>query len=425
MPLTRVPEPNGKYYIGREDTSTYLHLISKHAEIIRLCDGKRSLRQVIELYTSYHGIYSKGKYKELLEETLVLIEQLQGYGFIQSINDFKLQVDSRIKKETLKSKSAFLKIVFSIQAMSLYFFILSVGIALIINNPNKYFPRSKDVFWNPSTSVSLITFFVVSLIMLFKHELAHLFSALEFGIKGKIQLSRRMFYLVAETSIEDIYKLPLKKRLIIYLSGIASDGVVLGICMLLMHFVDMGVFSLNELSILFLKQVVYVSWISILWQFRFFMKTDIYAIFEDISGCDELLDLAKAKISYWFYKLTKSLAFSLKIRYLKYKEFCRNEIFLDAKHVLSWYTMFVFIGVLISIFQFTFYDIPITVTVVKEGVSKVIEGVQFASSASLFDGIVLLFLQLIYWGLFAYVLLKELFIVGGRKWDEDIFREME
>lgn len=425
MPLTRVPEPNGKYYIGREDTSTYLHLTSKHAEIIRLCNGKRNLRQVIELYTSYHGIYSKRKYKELLEETLVLIEQLQGYGFIQSINSFKLQVSSRIKKEKYKSKSPILKVVFSIQAMVVYFIILAIGIALIINNPSRYFPRSQDVFWNPSISVSLLTLFAISLVMLFKHELAHLLSALEFGIKGKIYLSRRMFYLVAETNIKDIYKLPLKKRLIIYLSGIASDGVVFGICMILVHLASMEVLGFSSLFILFIKQITYVSWISILWQFRFFMKTDIYAIFEDISGCDELLDLAKAKIMYWFYKLLKSLSFHFKMKYLKYKEFCRNEIFIEAKHILSWYTIFVFAGILISIIQFIFYDIPITITVLGEGFSKIIEGIQFSSSASFFDGIILLFLQLIYWGLFVYILLKELSVVNRRKWDEDVFREIE
>ena len=425
LPLTRVQEPDGKYYVGREETSTYLHLKNKYAEIIRLCDGKRNLREVIELYIAYNGIKRERRKKALLGETLLLIEQLVGYGFVRYIDNIKLMTKRGSDSKVSRRKYKFLSIFFSTPAMAFYILIFLIGIANTINNPAKYIPRTRDVFWHHLLTISLITQLAVSLALIFKHELAHLLSALAFGIKGEIYLSRRMLYLVAETRLKDIYKLPRKERITIYLAGIASDAIVYGFCLILLHLDDVGVFDFSSLFALFLKQVILVSFISILWQFRFYMKTDIYAIFEDVSGCDELLALAKGKIKYRIYKLLSFFLSKFRSKVSHYKKLFGNELYIEAKHILSWYALFVLAGILISITQFIVYDVPITFIAVKGGCLKIILGFHNHLSSLIIEGNVILLLQLIYWGLFIYVFVKDLFFVNKKKWDENIIRWMK
>lgn len=424
FPLTRVREPDGRYYIGRESTSTYLHLKEKYAEIIRLCDGKRSLHQVVELYTLYNNLpINEGKRKILLKETLELIEQLIEYKFIHYIDEQKLGARKRIKRKKSFDRLSLLDYVFSNTAFIFYFGLFFIGFTLSLKNP-ALFPRAKDIFWHNRLVVSLVTQLLVSIILLTKHELAHLLSAANFGATGDIYLSRRIFFLVAETRLDDIYKLPRKKRAKIYLSGLASDAAVYGISIILLTINGIGPFRLSPQASGFIKQVIVLSWLAMIWQFRFFMRTDIYALIEDYTGCDELLDLAKTKINYLFLKVTRFLSKSWSNKYKKYKKLLEEELYTSAQSILSWYVWFVLIGVILTFYQFFVFEIPISLIAIKGGWTKIILGYQGKNRNLIYEGNIVLFIQLFYWGLLTYVILRDMFSKTERRWDENITREV-
>jgi hypothetical protein len=363
---------------------------------------------------------SKKKRRALLQETLQLVEQLIDYGFVYYIDDIKIQRKKRKKINPPYGKQKILRPLFSSWAMLIYFGILFVAIAITLNK-TKYFPQPQHIFWYPSLPVSLITYFIISLFLLFKHELAHLLSASAYGLRSKFYLSRRFFYLVAETQIKDIYKLPRRKRFIIYLAGLASDSALYGLCIFMQVINDKGFFIFSNLFYSFLKQVAVASWIAILWQLRFFMKTDIYALFEDYTGIDELLFLAQSKIKYTFYKILNYFSSRFKAKLYRYQLVVEGDLYQNAKQILSWYAWFVLIGTVITLIQFGFYDLRISYMVVKNAFLKIFLGLKYLSQKFVIEGSLGLLIQLLYWGLLLYVLIKEHIASKVKRWDEDIY----
>ena len=408
-PLSRIREPDNRYYVGHEASNTYLHLDEKYAEMIRLCDGKRNLKKVVNLYSQYHNLpRKKDARKNLLKETIDLMQQLFNYNLIQYINSIELASAKKIRKTKAILKPAFLKYFFSTPAYLLYFFLFTLGFLLTLRYPF-LFPRAKDIFWHPQLSYSVITQLIVSIIVISKHEVFHLASAASFGIRGNLSLSKRYFYLVAETKLDNIYKISRDKRIKIYIAGIASDCIVYGLGILILLLSKTNFILSSSLPFGFIKQVVLISWLSIIWQFRIFMKTDIYALIEDYSGYDDLIEFSYVKIKYNLYKFLRYFSKRFSKMYKKYRNLYVYEFYKDIKQISSWYVLFVFFGTILTIIQLFFYEIPITITAVRGAFINIFSG-YFSNNLSFFlDGIVVVFIQSLYWGLLLFVTLQDLF----------------
>src|SRR5690606_12371564 len=90
----------------------------------------------------------------------------------------------------------------------------------------------------------------------------------------------RLYFLVLETDISNVWRLQPKQRLIPYLAGMMNDFVMLSITLALrMFFPEMPdlLYEVLELSGLYLC-------IMLVFQTFVFMKTDLYYVIETISG---------------------------------------------------------------------------------------------------------------------------------------------
>ncbi|MEH7747842.1 hypothetical protein V7659_22895, partial [Neobacillus drentensis] len=84
--------------------------------------------------------------------------------------------------------------------------------------------------------------------------------------------------------------------------------------------------------------------IRIIFQFCFYMKTDLYYVFENVSGCYNLMENAQQKIRNH-------------ISFLKSKK-SEEVVFFDEKKIVFLYSIFYFLGVAVTIFLFFKYYIP-------------------------------------------------------------------
>ncbi|MEU3553556.1 hypothetical protein [Streptomyces fragilis] len=140
-------------------------------------------------------------------------------------------------------------------------------------------PTWTDFLWSEYSTVNLLTQLGLAWVLIGLHELAHLGTARAAGVAGRVTLGTRLQFLVAQTEVSGIWLKGRRERLTVYLSGIALDACVAGLCLLAL--------ALGARSPL-LAVVIVLQALAIAEQFMIFMRTDIYFLVQDLTGCRDL-----------------------------------------------------------------------------------------------------------------------------------------
>src|SRR5262249_9805124 len=105
--------------------------------------------------------------------------------------------------------------------------------------------------------------------LVFLHEAAHLLAARARGCAGSLSISRRLYFLVAQTDMSGIRSVPRSQRYAPYLAGMTVDLMILLICFLLRATGTGGRIT---------SVITYLVIIQLLFQFAIFMRTDVYYV---------------------------------------------------------------------------------------------------------------------------------------------------
>ena len=404
IPLSRVKEPDGRFYIGDDESNTYLHLEEKYAEMLRLCDGQRTLKDVVDLYIEYNGLES-GRHSVLLKLAIELVGQLFNYSFVKQVDD---QCFNRCKitPQDKTSGSKILNLLFSDFLMIIYVLMFFLSIGAVINNFS-LFPRPGHLFWHPRLSISVVSQFIVATLILIKHEYFHYLAAKAFGVKTNVNISHSYLNLVVKIKLSELYKLKKNKRVKIFSAGMVSDVLAIFVFLLVIIIAKQFVIELPDLLIGFFQQIILISWIGLLWQFRFYLKTDVYLIVEDVSGCDRLHELSKIESKYWvslvLSKISKKYTDKRNILFKK----LQHPDFIRIKQKLSWYVWFFIGGIAASTVHFFFYYLPITFQTIYLALEDI--NLAFSNNNTIFflESFGILLIKLFYLFLFINVLLDE------------------
>ncbi|GIJ30882.1 hypothetical protein [Micromonospora sediminimaris] len=143
-------------------------------------------------------------------------------------------------------------------------------------------PRHQDLLWSDSGGLILLGNFGIVWTLIGLHELAHLVTARAAGAPGRISFGTRLQFLVAQTDVSGVWAAPRRDRLAVYLAGIAMNlviyaGTVLARATGVAGPAD-GLLAAVGLLSLGLVPV----------QFLVFMRTDIYFVLQDVTGCANL-----------------------------------------------------------------------------------------------------------------------------------------
>jgi hypothetical protein len=124
------------------------------------------------------------------------------------------------------------------------------------------------------------------------------------------------------------------------MAGICFDTVILSIALVsqLVGANSSGVF----LSIM--NIIVLDTFIRMVYQLCIYMKTDLYYVFENVSGCYNLMENAQQAIRKKFSFLNSLSK--------------QEVVFEGEKKIVSIYSLFYFVGVLLTVSLYTFFYIP-------------------------------------------------------------------
>ncbi|PRY74220.1 hypothetical protein [Alkalibacterium olivapovliticus] len=328
-------ESEDRYIIGRTSINRYIEVPEVGYDLII---GLKKLKSVKDLNENLEK-----KYNEEID-VLSFIETLVELNFVKQKNEEVYSSEIRQTKgitfpffekkhfKWLFSKSFAIVFILYIALVSFYLFIIQ-GESIIINY--------NDIFFTDSLLIITLAIFVIDTLLVMVHEFSHFISIRGLGGElGHIGIGRRLFYFVFQTKIENIWALQKKDRLLVYSSGMICDVFLIVNLYLLSHITENSMplmYGLSRIGILSL-------FVGLLFEMKFYMKTDMYFLIADLVNNPNLLQ--------------ESIVFL--------KDTIRNKNIKIINRSVAAYSVLLLVGVGIEIYVLFRFFIPISLTALEQ-----------------------------------------------------------
>lgn len=308
------------------------------------------------------------------------ISQLLELDLVSEMNGEKLLKSSAQKKQSGFSwlPESVGRFFFNSINSKLYLVLLIGSIGLIVYNP-LLFPRYSDLFAFDLMLQNIVAWLVITLVLVLLHEFGHVLAVRSEGLPAKIGIGHRLFLVVLETDMSQVWRLSPEKRNRLYLAGIHFDSVVLFLALLAQNFT-------NESSLIMglLKMVVLDTFIRLVYQAAVFMKTDLYYVIENKTGCYNLMENGRNFLAQW-------------LPFLRVPE---TETFEGEEKVVRRYAFFYLAGILLTLAITAYYYIPQLIFAVNQimlpGFTEPVSSIRFWDSVVFLLQIVLILSLLFY-----------------------------
>jgi putative peptide zinc metalloprotease protein len=269
-------------------------------------------------------------------------QQLLDMDLIEAIDGVKV-----IKKEKEKEMLGFLwisqkagKFFFNKITLLLYISLFVANCILLISKPS-LFPSYQDVFISDVMAVNIIAYLGVTFTLVLIHEFGHILAMRAYNLPTKLEVGHRLLLVVLETNMASVWSLPSKVRNVLYLAGLCFDNVILfAALMSKLIFPNASGIFLSLISL-----AVYDVFIRVVYQCCVYMKTDLYYVFENVTGYYNLMENAKQKIKN-------------QLPFLKSKGY-KDDVFSGEKYIVYGYSIFYLIGVTVSLLLISIFYIPV------------------------------------------------------------------
>ncbi|MEH7011615.1 hypothetical protein V7087_12540 [Neobacillus niacini] len=299
--------------------------------------------QLIILGEQLGDIERKLKRRFPQEEVNLLdfVTQLLKLDLIDQVDGIKVE-----KQEKQKESLGFLwispqagKLFFNKFTYPFYITFFLLNIVLFITFPS-LLPHHEDIFVLDVMVINVPLWMSFTFLLVLVHEFGHILAMRAHNLPTKLEVGHRLFFVVLETDMSSVWKLAPKDRNVLYLAGLCFDNVILFTALIIQLLIPSGHEFMSGLMSLFVFDVV----LRMIYQCCFYLKTDLYYVFENVTGCYNLMENALQAIR-------KQLSF------LKSKS-SEQVSFISERKTITIYAIFYFIGIAISIALYFIFYIP-------------------------------------------------------------------
>lgn len=221
----------------------------------------------------------------------------------------------------------------------IYFLFVLINISLIVWKPG-LFPHYQDIFIFESMMPNIITYMLISLILIIIHEFGHILAIRSYDLPAKLGIGNRLLFVVFETDLTAAWKLEPRQRNILYFAGMSFEQALVLIALAIqLVFPEANAILLGILGI-----VVFDIFIKTIYQCCFYMKTDVYYFVENSTGCYNLMESGKKFLSRWLPFLRSDSSDA--------------ETFDGEQSIVRMYSIFYIVGILLTLCLLVFYFLP-------------------------------------------------------------------
>jgi putative peptide zinc metalloprotease protein len=259
------PEADGVREVGRPETGVFIELPLEGFELLSWLDGGSTLDEVRRRFASTHGIAP-----ELAEFVADLVE----CGFVKTIDGAAAPADAaaeppgrgwRLFAALPQQRVAWL---LGRPMRWLYLGVWLVVPVLLAVRPH-LIPDAGSALVSSRAGINALLLAVFSWALWFLHEFAHLLAVRARGCVGALSISRRLYFLVAQTDMSGIRAISRPERYAPYLAGMTFDMSVLLVGLLL----QLAGFGRGIAALL-----TYIVGVQLVFQLAIFLRTDLYFV---------------------------------------------------------------------------------------------------------------------------------------------------
>ncbi len=374
------------YIVWRKEGSNFIELAEDSFITLQLLQQGESFREVSERLEKKYG--EKYDIKDFVSELIQL-------GFVSSIDGIPLQVTPPRGKTISFINPRYARWIYSTPLLMVYIGLIVFAGMIFLSN-REYLPKYSDFFFHENYLVVLSMSLFMGVILLIFHEFAHLMAGKAVGVDGFFRISMRLYFIVAETNLTRLWSVPRKKRYLPFLAGMLNDGFIIAILTIHRWASDQGLVSRIAFVYAFEKLIILILFYGIIWQFFFFMRTDLYYVIANLLGCRNLFgDSWTLILNNLFLAFFRNLKIPLSIP--------RKEL-----RIAKIYAPFMLITTVLSLGFFAVYGLPILIQLLLQAINMLMINSQVDLSTFLEGLILTVMMSLQIFG-FVYFIVRTIF----------------
>jgi hypothetical protein len=269
-------EDGGEVVVGRSDIDSYGVFPADGAALVRELAGGRPPADAADWYADTFG------------------ERVDMQDFVATLHELRL-VRSEDEAEVIGTPAVrgrrLGRALFSAPAWVLYAAVLCAAV-LVCGLDSGMLPRADNVFFTGSLVTVAVAVFAGQLALTLVHEAFHVLAGRRLGIRSRLRISRRLYFVVMETNLDGLAVVERRRRYLPIMAGLVADTLaVSGLTVLAYLTREWAVVSGLCLALAF------TTLPRMAWQFYLFLRTDIYQLIATASGCVDLDTAARALIA--------------------------------------------------------------------------------------------------------------------------------
>jgi hypothetical protein len=278
-------EQAGEVTVGRRDDGEFVVLPSEGAALLRKLESGMTAAAAADWFQRTYG--------EPVD-VVDFVTDLADLGFVQHPHS-----PSGPARPVRWQRLG--RVVFCPVTAVAYLALLAGWILSMIGRP-ELIPQPRHLIFTHYISVLVLTLFACQLPLLLLHEAAHALAGRRLGLHSRLSVGRRMQFLVFETTMNGLVAVDRRKRYLPILAGMMTDLAISAIFGLVAAALIRPDGSLGQGGAVALS-LSYLTLLRFVWQFWFFLRTDIYYLIVTVLGCVDLHTAAKQQLANTFCRL--------------------------------------------------------------------------------------------------------------------------
>lgn len=274
--LTMVEESDG-VMIGRPDIGSYALFPAEGAQALRLLDSGLPVSAVAAWYQQEQGSpLDVDDFLATLGELRFLLGEGEDRSAAQSVRWQRLG-----------------RWVFSWPAFLGYAALMTAAVAAMIREPSLR-PSYRELFFTTYLSLIPLTLTAAQIPCVLIHESFHALAGRRLGLSSTLRLGRRLYYLVAETRLDSLLSVSRRQRYLPFLAGMLADAVLISALTLLA--VVLRKYGAPAWCPGLCLALAFTSVLRLIWQFMFYLETDLYYVLATALRCTDLQNAARFQV---------------------------------------------------------------------------------------------------------------------------------
>jgi len=280
--------------VGRPDTEAYAVLPA---------DGAQLLRQLRDHTVPEAVAWYEQAYQET-PDIESFLEDLRELGFIRDpgVDDATGEDPGPEPDSAPVPLRRLAEAVFSVPAWIAYAAITLAAVLVMVDVPQVR-PEPSRIFFTSTLFFIPFVLVAVEIPLIYLHEMFHVLAGRRLGAASRISIGHRLYFVVFQTTLTGIYSVPRRKRVLPFLAGMVCDVVVFS-ALVLLAAADRSADGTPGLLGRIAIASAYFTALRFLWQFLFFLETDVHHALATALGRTDLRGLTRTYLRSFFRRGT-------------------------------------------------------------------------------------------------------------------------